>query len=485
MKRFAILILLGGWCCMASPGFAQLQYVPPGKAGASPSGPTKKNEEKPASLDQLIAEALKNNPDLRVAEAKVREAEAELYRTRIRVTTDLQGVHAEIEAAEAGHKEALIRWKRAEKLFQSGSLSREDYDQALLTYLKMNAELVAKQAKLPYLLGKQAGGRIMFLDQLEAYKPTAYKSSAEKAGFAARAASSDEEFLRRVTLDVEGRVPTSAETKSFMSLAEKTRREEWIEKLLKIEESSHPAFLSDLVFNAKVSKRTLDSKFDTSMTDKLRTALDAPILLKGEKFNQAQILDRIRDHLNGVNLHVRHKAPKDRAIEIQFNEPMPLGAFVQFIEDELECVFVLRDYGVVVVPADGRLPPGAIRVIDFWKEAKTADAKAQPVSKDGNDVFSNPPPVRVKGVVETVDAQDKAMVQISIGSVAGLKVGHTLDLYRLKPQPKFVGTLRIVSVSADKSVGQIVSPMGPASPMVQVGDQVASHLTPDVSKAKK
>jgi outer membrane protein TolC len=40
----------------------------------------------PASLEQLLAEAMKNNPDIRVAEAKLREAEAVLNQARLQAT---------------------------------------------------------------------------------------------------------------------------------------------------------------------------------------------------------------------------------------------------------------------------------------------------------------------------------------------------------------------------------------------------------------
>src|SRR5437660_737827 len=38
------------------------------------------------TLEEMLNKALKDNPDIRVAEAKVREAEAELNRTRLQVT---------------------------------------------------------------------------------------------------------------------------------------------------------------------------------------------------------------------------------------------------------------------------------------------------------------------------------------------------------------------------------------------------------------
>ena len=42
----------------------------------------KKSDAKPGSLDQLIAEALKNNPDIRVAEAKLKLRPVELRSRR-------------------------------------------------------------------------------------------------------------------------------------------------------------------------------------------------------------------------------------------------------------------------------------------------------------------------------------------------------------------------------------------------------------------
>ena len=54
---------------------------------------------------------------------------------------------------------------------------------------------------------------------------------------------------------------------------------------------------------------------------------------------------------------------------------------LQFLEDELDVVFVLRDYGVVVVAAEEKLPPGAVRVLDFWKYGKALEPAEAPGEK--------------------------------------------------------------------------------------------------------
>src|SRR6266851_3115371 len=67
------------------------------------------------SLDELLTLALKNNPDLRVADAKVREAEAELNRVRLQVTQKLVTLRNSIQAATSTVKEAQTRLDRTQR----------------------------------------------------------------------------------------------------------------------------------------------------------------------------------------------------------------------------------------------------------------------------------------------------------------------------------------------------------------------------------
>jgi hypothetical protein len=78
--------------------------------------------------------------------------------------------------------------------------------------------------------------------------------------------------------------------------------------------------------------------------------------------------------LPDFNLTIRAKAVSKDKVSVELKQPVPAGAALQYLEDELGVVFVVRDYGIVVVPADERLPPGAIRAVDFWKSGKI-DAK--------------------------------------------------------------------------------------------------------------
>lgn len=91
--------------------------------------------------------------------------------------------------------------------------------------------------------------------------------------------------------------------------------------------------------------------------------------------------------------------------------------------------------------------------------------------------FDNPPPVNVKGLIQQIDETDRSLVQISLGSDAGLAKDHTLLVYRVMPTPEYLGRLRLLEVRHDVAIGRVVRPVGMtnASPLTE-GDQVATKL---------
>src|SRR5947208_69846 len=68
------------------------ERLPSDTAKAAPvqqPSPTRPELPKRSQLEQMLTEALLNNPDIRVAEAKLREAEAELNRVRLQTLQKL------------------------------------------------------------------------------------------------------------------------------------------------------------------------------------------------------------------------------------------------------------------------------------------------------------------------------------------------------------------------------------------------------------
>src|SRR5439155_25807060 len=127
----------------------------------------------------------------------------------------------------------------------------------------------------------------------------------------------------------------------------------------------------------------------------------------------------------------------------------------EWLEDSLPGhQFVVRDYGLVLMPKDERPPPGAPLLHEFWKGSKAEDKNA---GKEAKEWAPNPPPVLVEGQVKEV-AKDGS-VRLSVGSDAGLAKGHTLEVFRPVPaasSPMYITRIRIIEISAGESVGKPV-----------------------------
>ncbi len=84
----------------------------------------------------------------------------------------------------------------------------------------------------------------------------------------------------------------------------------------------------------------------------------------------------------------------------------------------------------------------------------------------------NPPAENVEGMVTRID-ENSGLLTISIGSDAGVQKGQTLEVFRLKPAPKYLGAIRVIDVRPNEAVGTFVAK--PTEPAKQ-GDHVASKI---------
>jgi hypothetical protein len=111
------------------------------------------------------------------------------------------------------------------------------------------------------------------------------------------------------------------------------------------------------------------------------------------------------------------------------------------------------------------------QVLELKKEVETfrAGKKVDP----GTPAERNPPPKDVEGTVLEVD-QENGLLTLSVGSDSGLSKGNTLEVFRLKPEPRYLGTVTIVEVRAHDSVAKPVKPLRRGA--IQKGDQVASRI---------
>jgi multidrug resistance efflux pump len=122
-----------------------------------------KKAEQPApkmeTLEQIQAEALRNSADIKIAEIKVRLAEAELEGARLALKAKVAAAHADVEAAAAAEKEAHVRYGRAKGLYEKLAISAEELGSAQLTWLKLKSEHTSAKEVLKLHVGSPSAGK--------------------------------------------------------------------------------------------------------------------------------------------------------------------------------------------------------------------------------------------------------------------------------------------------------------------------------------
>ena len=120
-----------------------------------------------------------------------------------------------------------------------------------------------------------------------------------------------------------------------------------------------------------------------------------------------------------------------------------------------------------------------VRMLEQLKQlnqkAELMEKKLASMGASAKDVAvnRNPPPEDVEGVIEETDAKT-GLVTVSIGSDSGVNVGNTLEVFRIKPEPKYLGTIKIVDSQPKKAVGRLTAP--PRYGPLAVGDIVATKI---------
>ena len=140
-----VAVLLAAALC-AAPAPAQ-------KAPAAKDAP-----HRLASLEEMLAAALKYNPDIRIVEMKLRDDEAELARARLRVMQKIIALHHALQAQQATVERDQSKVRRLTDLVRQGAQQTSVLEEAKQELAQAESKLLEMESELPYLLGKQAAG---------------------------------------------------------------------------------------------------------------------------------------------------------------------------------------------------------------------------------------------------------------------------------------------------------------------------------------
>jgi hypothetical protein len=444
----AALVLSGGVYGQEATGGKDKQKT--SASEAAPAQPKTGQPDKTAipSLEEMLTRALKDNPDIRVAEAKVREADAELNRTRLLVTQKVIAFHRSLEAQKAVVDLAEKEIKQLQDLAPQDAqgfarVKSELTDrQTKLTVAK--AKLAEVEAEMPYLLGRQPQSAKSHLDVNSTYS---FLSGAQLP------ATRYDTFWMMANQPINMNLYRDTSGMLYQQL-------NWFD----------PNNIVNSQAVQYLAAATATPPAPGSMADKIRKALETPVTFKVAQQPLSDVLAAIEKAAPDVSFRVVDL--KDRPIaSLQVSnfrvQDLPVVAVLQGLEDTFPgLVFVVREYGILVTWSE-RLPPGAARVEAFWKAGKEKPKPAEDAAR------KNPPLEDVRGTILEVDSKS-GLVTISLGQDAGLQVGNTLEVYRLAPKPEYLGTIRVLDVGPKAAVGKPVTPE--AGKKLQKGDRVASRV---------
>ncbi len=118
-----------------------------------------------ASLDDMLRTALRGNPDVLVAEATLRHAQASLNQARLRTAQEVSALHHERQLVLKTREEHRARLEEMALMMKSGTASKDEFRKAALAVAQADAAVAQVEASLRYVLGL-GGARRVALDSL-------------------------------------------------------------------------------------------------------------------------------------------------------------------------------------------------------------------------------------------------------------------------------------------------------------------------------
>lgn len=343
---------------VAPPAVPSTPGTPPVPSGvpvpapmAAPMAAPKAKKVSEMGLDELLQSALHSHAEIVQAQAKVRDAELDLIRIRQKILVQIAVKRAEYEAAKATYNEAKVRKDAADRMLKEKAISAEDARTADLTLLKAKAELARYEASLAAAAAMAPPGvedpTILKLMTTQMW-PTPdgggryYYSGVALPGLQATGAAP----IGVTTYIAPGTVPPMTE------------------KVWAIGAAAASAGTSPAMSPAGTG------------TQKLLKKLAAPVNINLDAPTLADVIEILGQHVDLVSPLAKERL-NAKAGSANFKHALPLGAAMQWVEDSFKVKLIVRDYGIVVTEPD-RVPPGALTVMDVWRQSEHSLQGAAP-----------------------------------------------------------------------------------------------------------
>jgi hypothetical protein len=328
---FAAILLVGSLVSGQQP--AKKDTTPKEPAKTKPKEPSK---PVPGSLEDTLEKALRNSADIKAAEAKVREAEAELNKVRHQVLTKATALYSDLTLAKRLLAVAEQSLARLTGLYKSGTVSGEVMMTAESEVTKHRGEVEKLETELKSLRGEFA-----------------------IKGVTGLTFSPDGTWLYATDVPVRIWDPNTGV--------------QW--------PSGHRRNPINLDAFDVAYSTIQPVGVQATMAERVRKLLDQVVEYQLDS-SPALWVDALLKEAAKSDIPIRDLLPRPLpdGVVVNLGGKLPVGAWFQAIEDtDPNLRIVIRDYGLLLTTKD-RIPDGAIRAVDFWK---SKDPKSKEEAKPG------------------------------------------------------------------------------------------------------
>jgi hypothetical protein len=271
--------------------------------------PTSKKSE----LEEMLSLALETNPDIRVAQAKLAEAQAQLTRARLQAMQQVVTQYQAVTALREQQKQLDQQLALVQEAVKAGASSTKGLLALQQKVVEGKTALAAAETQLLYLLGKSS--------------PFGQGTGSNR--------TSERAIQRGLNFLQQAQYP---EANQMTRLAASALLQQYYQSLT-----------------------------PGPVQDKLRQALNNTVSLQFKEAPLDDIISQVQKQLPAgvlIKLIPGPNFPKTLSLDLK---NLPLGAALQYLEDSLPgSRVVVRGYGLLIADAE-RLPPTAPGLETVWK----------------------------------------------------------------------------------------------------------------------
>ena len=237
-----------------------------------------------------------------------------------------------------------------------------------------------------------------------------------------------------------------------------------------------PVGLKHQLEAANTRNEELQERYDTLATD-LKHEREANLKVQGKLAEDVESLTKLRSSLERERDDLRKtKATAVAAYEVAQNNLTKLTTEVVNLRQEVRDIQKDRDkqFETVVGLTDQiHQAQGEIKRLEERRMQLAEQVAAQKKVLTANNLTQYTPvdhiPPSIRGKVVAVSGSN--LVEVDLGSDDGLRIGHTLDIFRGN---QYLGRVEILTTRTDKSVGRVLPDYKKG--VIQEGDNVATRL---------